>query len=387
MDLCMVHGHLAFARFPVLVGHYSGDAFAGTEARLDRALNSSALRTTQARPVSGPDRDERHPASIRTASLGGAVVVGLGQPADLSIGTLRETLRQGILAYVVEALDRGRAERGPCGSKEVAGTERSSGRRRRGRHRPQQLRAGAASGDQPGERHARPAAKAGARLAHPRNHRTLSRIVPTKRGAIREEGDRGRLRSQGRLFGLRPSSTRAAEAAACRRSREDPNWWQPIQITMPPVEGRKTAASRSRSGAASRGRRRERSPPISTSSRPSCAGRPECRHSTARRSRRGGSCSNCCGPNSLKHRSAEEQNRRLILDERQRGVSVGIAGRPASLDERDDADAAGRSLVTVRRLLPPGWCGNCCRLGFRRRSSPLAGKPKALVIGDPGAEP
>ena len=40
IELSIVHGHLAFARFPVLVGHYSGDTIAGTEARLDRAINS-----------------------------------------------------------------------------------------------------------------------------------------------------------------------------------------------------------------------------------------------------------------------------------------------------------------------------------------------------------
>ena len=40
INLCIVHGHLAFARFPVLLGHYNGDIFAGTEARLDRALDS-----------------------------------------------------------------------------------------------------------------------------------------------------------------------------------------------------------------------------------------------------------------------------------------------------------------------------------------------------------
>ena len=81
----------------MLVGHYSGDAFAGTEARLDRALNS---RLSQRRKLG------LYPGRIGTSAVlldadsnpRGAVIVGLGQPADLSIGALRETLRQGILA-------------------------------------------------------------------------------------------------------------------------------------------------------------------------------------------------------------------------------------------------------------------------------------------------
>ena len=31
IKLCVICGHLAFARYPVLVGHYNGDTFAGTE--------------------------------------------------------------------------------------------------------------------------------------------------------------------------------------------------------------------------------------------------------------------------------------------------------------------------------------------------------------------
>ena len=105
IDLCVVHGHLAFARFPVLVGHYIGDTFAGAEARLDRALG---YRLTERRKLG------LYPGRIGTCAIlvdptcqpSGAVVVGLGQPAGLSIGALRETFRRGIVAFVVELLDR-----------------------------------------------------------------------------------------------------------------------------------------------------------------------------------------------------------------------------------------------------------------------------------------
>ena len=91
IKLCVVHGHLAFARFPVLVGHYNGDVFAGTEARLDRALE---FRLSERRKMG------LYPGAIGTSTVlldpnskpCGAVVVGLGEPAGLSVGTLRETL-------------------------------------------------------------------------------------------------------------------------------------------------------------------------------------------------------------------------------------------------------------------------------------------------------
>ena len=151
----MVHGHLAFARFPVLVGHYIGDVFAGTEARLDRALGS---RLSERRKLG------LYPGRIGASAVlldpdckpKGAVVVGLGQPAGLSIGALRETLRQGILAFVAETLDRGCASADAADPKTAARAEFPSRRRRRRRHRPQQLRAGAPSGDEPGERRCSP---------------------------------------------------------------------------------------------------------------------------------------------------------------------------------------------------------------------------------------
>ncbi len=44
---------------------------------------------------------------ILIPSHAGAVVVGLGEPAGLSVGALRETLRQGVLAFVAAKLDQG----------------------------------------------------------------------------------------------------------------------------------------------------------------------------------------------------------------------------------------------------------------------------------------
>lgn len=106
--LTIAHGHLAFARFPVLVGHYEGDTFAGAEAQLDRALG---FRLTERRRLG------LYPGPLGTATVvldgaarpRGAVVVGLGKSAALASGQLRRTLRHGLLAFAAAEADRNRA--------------------------------------------------------------------------------------------------------------------------------------------------------------------------------------------------------------------------------------------------------------------------------------
>jgi len=70
----------------------------------------------------------------------GAVAVGLGEPAGLSVGALRRTLRRGFLAFVACKLDQSRSAR-----RAATRAERPSRRRGRGRPRSQELRSGAAS--------------------------------------------------------------------------------------------------------------------------------------------------------------------------------------------------------------------------------------------------
>jgi hypothetical protein len=79
--LAIVRSHIAFARHPV---HYEGDAFAGAEAQLDRALR---FRLTERRRLG------LYPGLVGSATIildstarpCGAVVVGLGQSTSASI--------------------------------------------------------------------------------------------------------------------------------------------------------------------------------------------------------------------------------------------------------------------------------------------------------------
>ncbi len=112
-EVIVSHGDLAYAKHPVLIGHYSGDAIVNAEARLDHTLGKKLSERNQL---------ELYPGAIGTAEviLGdggrqsaqkkhapGAIVVGLGAVGSLTPGALSKTVKAGLLRYVQEAIDRG----------------------------------------------------------------------------------------------------------------------------------------------------------------------------------------------------------------------------------------------------------------------------------------
>jgi hypothetical protein len=104
----VVHGDLAHAESPVLVGHYVGDTIVSAEAYLDRVLNGSlrkrnrlglypgALNTAEVFLGRGADGADSHP---------GAVVLGLGRVGELTPGALTNGVAQAAVAYVAACMD------------------------------------------------------------------------------------------------------------------------------------------------------------------------------------------------------------------------------------------------------------------------------------------
>ena len=92
----VTHGHLAFAKYPVMVGHYIGDSLNGTELVLDQRQSG---RIANRRAIG------LHPGPIGTYDVHlndkekppGSVIVGLGVISDLSSGKLQQTVQQGLL--------------------------------------------------------------------------------------------------------------------------------------------------------------------------------------------------------------------------------------------------------------------------------------------------
>jgi CHAT domain len=161
----------------------------------------------------------------------------------------------------------------------------------------------------------------------------------------------------------------------------DPNWWLPIQITMP----RDTEPDRSLAFTIGGGFARAEARTIAadldivapllrrTAQNVDLDGSP---------TSPGRILFELLWPESLKHRSGEEQNRRLIPDER------GAAFPWELMDDRrpwvaDDVSGAALEPPAVRS----GLVRQLLQDQASERVAAPRGAPKALVIGDPGAEP
>jgi hypothetical protein len=379
IELCVVHGHLAFARFPVLVGHYNGDAFAGTEARLDRALNS---QLSQRRKMG------LYPGRIGTSAIlldpsskpRGAVVVGLGEPADLSIGVLRETLRQGILAFVAETMDEG------CKIPHAADRKTRLGL--------SALLVGAGEGGigRTSCLHALLQATSQANAILVGLHGSRARLGTIEIIELYEdrayeiwriakkaiESDPVLKASFGLpLFSLRDGGRRHAPIA------QDPNSWQPIQITMPHVD---RLEDRSLSFTVGGGFARAEARTIAANLDIVA---PLLRR-TARNTDPDGAATSpgrilfeLLWPESLKNRSAEEQNWRLILDERSAAFPWELLDDRRPWMSAEDPSQPTREPPAVRS----GLVRQLLEARFSEKIVTARGKPKALIIGDPGAEP
>jgi hypothetical protein len=378
IELTVVHGHLAFARFPVLVGHYIGDAFAGAEARLDRALG---CRLSDRRKLG------LYPGRIGTSVIlldpnsrpSGAVVVGLGQPADLSIGTLRETLRQGILAFAADTMDQGRESPDAVDPKIRLGLSLLLvGAGEGGIDRTSCVRALLQATSQ-----------ANAILAGLKNPRARlgaieiielyeDRAYETWRIAKKSIESDAVLR-----FALTPAVSQRDGGRRNAPIAQDPNWWQPIQITMPRAEG---PEDRSLSFTVGGGFARAEARTIAANLDIVA---PLLRR-TARNIDLDGAATSpgrilfeLLWPESLKLRSAEEQNRRLILDEASAAFPWELLDDRRPWMSAEDASEQTRDPPAVRS----GLVRQLLQARFSEKIVTARGRPKALIIGDPGAEP
>ena len=102
IQLSLRHGDLAYAKHPVLVGHYLGDTIVSAEQKLDAGLDGALSRRLQL---------GLYPGQIGTHTLffhnnanhepGGAVVIGLGQIGDITPGLLTTGVRDALLDYAL----------------------------------------------------------------------------------------------------------------------------------------------------------------------------------------------------------------------------------------------------------------------------------------------
>lgn len=103
---------LRFAHCPILCGHYSGDAIAGAESQIDRSLVQGALRRRERLGAYAGEIGTsavvlipRTEKDVRRGTGKGAVIVGLGEWGKLSAREVTETVRAGVVQYLLASLD------------------------------------------------------------------------------------------------------------------------------------------------------------------------------------------------------------------------------------------------------------------------------------------
>lgn len=100
IDIGITHGSLAYARHPVVVGHYQGDTIVSAEKALDRQLGGALSGRADLGIYPGPlGTCTTFFNDSPTAKPAGALVVGLGEVGKLGPGQLEEAMRSALLDY------------------------------------------------------------------------------------------------------------------------------------------------------------------------------------------------------------------------------------------------------------------------------------------------
>jgi len=98
----ITHGSLAYARHPVVVGHYQGDTIVSAEQALDRQLDGALSRRADLGIYPGPlGTSSLFLNDNANAKPAGALVVGLGEVGKLGPGQLEEAMRSALLDFAL----------------------------------------------------------------------------------------------------------------------------------------------------------------------------------------------------------------------------------------------------------------------------------------------
>jgi len=107
--LRVTHANLAFNRYPLMVGHYAGDALHGAEKGLDTRLGGRLQRRWTFGIYPGPLNSSD--VILDDDNAPGAIIVGLGDPGQITLGALADTLGQALLRYAAARMDQAPGER------------------------------------------------------------------------------------------------------------------------------------------------------------------------------------------------------------------------------------------------------------------------------------
>jgi len=108
VSVSVLHADLAYAKYIVAVGHYTGDTIISAEKALDNALGNALGKRQQLGLYPGPIGTSAiftnpNLALDPTASPRGAIVIGLGTAGQLTAATVARVFRHGLLEHVLAA--------------------------------------------------------------------------------------------------------------------------------------------------------------------------------------------------------------------------------------------------------------------------------------------
>jgi len=115
ISISITHGDMGHALYPLVAGHFRGDAIIQAEQVLNQKLDN--YFTIRYEAGNYPGRIGTHAIVLRKDAMPpGGIVVGLGDFGELTENTLYLTLKQAFLAYITRSAERARAHRLPSRS-------------------------------------------------------------------------------------------------------------------------------------------------------------------------------------------------------------------------------------------------------------------------------
>ncbi|MPR36737.1 CHAT domain-containing protein [Salmonirosea aquatica] len=100
------NGHLKYARYPLLIGHFDRDGILSAEKAVEQSLNGELSRRIQLGLYPGPIGSNTYLETKNLGGLKGVIVVGLGRQGGLNEFLLMNTIELGVSNYLVNLIGK-----------------------------------------------------------------------------------------------------------------------------------------------------------------------------------------------------------------------------------------------------------------------------------------